>query len=481
MDRVLDDERAMIDNVRTQQRIQMRRGTTQQWTQVNPVLAAAELGVEFTPLEIMDDPGVRLKIGNGVTNWNNLPHMGMRGPRGEQGEPGIPGPQGPQGEPGTSIAVKGTVTDVSELPVDGNEPGDTFIVQPDPPNPGSLYVWDGTQWVDTGSLQGPPGQDGDDGADGDEGPPGPQGPPGLNFTPTLVVDGELWIGTLQPWEYLVSIAQAPTSWTSPIQLPEYTLPLEPGTMVGVRTTPQDPVKTIVTTDGSFIWRTGTTDTSITLQPNTNVILMWTGQGWLVVVDSVSAEQIGTIKMWPGPTIPPTWMLCVGTQLTRTQYPDLFEALGGLSSPWGLPDANTFNIPDLQNQMIIGPSSTRAVGQKGGAEDVTLTVAQMPSHNHGGATGTGTSGAMSANASHAHTYGVQFQLWVMPGAGANAVWGQQFNASNGTITSASPATSTVSLAHTHSVPALAITAQGGGASHTNMPPWCAVGLIIKATL
>ena len=45
-------------------RIQLRRGSAQEWSNVNPTLALGELGIEI-------DTG-RIKIGDGVTTWNSL-------------------------------------------------------------------------------------------------------------------------------------------------------------------------------------------------------------------------------------------------------------------------------------------------------------------------------------------------------------------------------------------------------------------------
>jgi hypothetical protein len=50
-------------------RIQLRRGTGAQWTSSNPVLSLGEPGAET-------DTG-RLKIGDGVTAWVNLPYAGI--------------------------------------------------------------------------------------------------------------------------------------------------------------------------------------------------------------------------------------------------------------------------------------------------------------------------------------------------------------------------------------------------------------------
>ena len=45
-------------------RIQLRRGSAQEWSNINPTLAIGELGIEI-------DTG-RIKIGDGVTSWNSL-------------------------------------------------------------------------------------------------------------------------------------------------------------------------------------------------------------------------------------------------------------------------------------------------------------------------------------------------------------------------------------------------------------------------
>ena len=51
--------------------IQFRRGTTALWTSSNPVLSAAEIGVDTTVGS--------LKVGDGSTSWNNLPYAGAGG------------------------------------------------------------------------------------------------------------------------------------------------------------------------------------------------------------------------------------------------------------------------------------------------------------------------------------------------------------------------------------------------------------------
>lgn len=69
----------------------------------------------------------------------------------------------------------------------------------------------------------------------------------------------------------------------------------------------------------------------------------------------SGESIpsGGIIMWSGSTVPDGWALCDGENGT----------------------------PDLRGRFVLGSSDSHAIGSVGGSEEVTLTVEQMPEHNH----------------------------------------------------------------------------------------------------
>jgi len=105
--------------------------------------------------------------------------QGATGPQGPQGTPGATGPMGPQGEQGpqgaagTGITMKGTVPTAADLPPTA-EQGDAWIVEADD----SLWIFDGTEWISGGSIQGPPGQQGPQGPQGDVGPTGATGAQG---------------------------------------------------------------------------------------------------------------------------------------------------------------------------------------------------------------------------------------------------------------------------------------------------------------
>ena len=59
----------------------------------------------------------------------------------------------------------------------------------------------------------------------------------------------------------------------------------------------------------------------------------------------------------------------------------------IGTTYGGDGQETFNLPDLQGRVPIhqgqGPGSSQnyAIGEKAGVESVTLTVQQMPIHNH----------------------------------------------------------------------------------------------------
>lgn len=98
---------------------------------------------------------------------------------------------------------------------------------------------------------------------------------------------------------------------------------------------------------------------------------------------MSEPFVGEIRMFAGNFAPRGWAFCDGQLLAVSQNDALFSLLGTI---YGGDGRTTFGLPDLRGRIPIhagtGPGlSPRRLGAKGGAEKVTLTVNQLPSHSH----------------------------------------------------------------------------------------------------
>lgn len=98
---------------------------------------------------------------------------------------------------------------------------------------------------------------------------------------------------------------------------------------------------------------------------------------------MSEPFVGEIRMFAGNFAPRGWAFCDGQLLAVSQNDALFSLLGTV---YGGDGRTTFGLPDLRGRIPVhagsGPGlSPRRLGSKGGAENVTLTVNQLPSHTH----------------------------------------------------------------------------------------------------
>ena len=93
--------------------------------------------------------------------------------------------------------------------------------------------------------------------------------------------------------------------------------------------------------------------------------------------------IAEIIMFGGNFAPRGWAFCDGQLLPISQNTALFSILG---TTYGGDGRTTFALPDLRGRTAIHPGtgpglSNRRLGESGGSETNTMTIGQMPSHNH----------------------------------------------------------------------------------------------------
>ena len=98
---------------------------------------------------------------------------------------------------------------------------------------------------------------------------------------------------------------------------------------------------------------------------------------------MSEPFVGEIRMFAGNFAPRGWAFCDGQLLAVSQNDALFSLLGTI---YGGDGRTTFGLPDMRGRIPIhagsGPGlSPRRLGAKFGTEKETLTVNQLPSHNH----------------------------------------------------------------------------------------------------
>lgn len=161
--------------------------------------------------------------------------------------------------------------------------------------------------------------------------------------------------------------------------------------------------------------------------------------FLITIEGAGAP-VGFVGFYPVNVVPTGWLICNGQAVSRTTYARLFGRIGTFH---GTGDGSTtFNVPDYQSRFLLGTGGTRATGDEGGEERVTLTTAQIPED-------------LNVDMVNPST-----ELSV-----ANQ------NVLSGGITGVSP----LDIDSDNSIPRtseVSVRVGGDGESHENMPPWAA---------
>ncbi len=205
----------------------------------------------------------------------------------------------------------------------------------------------------------------------------------------------------------------------------------PGFTIGIQ-----PSTMYFRTDKNFAWFKGGTHADSELGAGTGGTPLMAlssapaaGKGTLDVSGTITgkgAVPAGAIMMWSGAVtaVPPGWVLCDGTNDT----------------------------PDLSGRFVVGyqkDNADYAVGKTGGEAAHTLTIAEMPRHDHGEA------------GQHVHTIQATGHGWAFA-----VVQSGDTRSTDG----ANTATTNPAGTHRHNP-------EGGGQPHENRPPYYALAYIM----
>ncbi len=170
---------------------------------------------------------------------------------------------------------------------------------------------------------------------------------------------------------------------------------------------------------------------------------------------MGTPYIGEIRMVGFSFAPAGWALCNGQLMPISGNDALYNLIG---TTYGGDGVTTFALPDIQSRFPVHQGqgaglSNYVIGETGGAETVTLTSNQIPSHRHGmnglnlPATSANPSGNMVAKAA--------------PSTGGTVI-----------PTYAPASSAPVTMA------AGAIAQAGGNQPHDNVPPFQVVNFVIS---
>jgi microcystin-dependent protein len=148
-------------------------------------------------------------------------------------------------------------------------------------------------------------------------------------------------------------------------------------------------------------------------------------------------------MFAGNFQPAGWMFCEGQLLPISENETLFQLLG---TTYGGDGESTFALPDLRGRIPMHQGNGFILAETGGAEEITLTVQQIPAHSH--------------------------PLLATSGAGSNKVGSSLlFAVAQGDIY-------TTSNGNKSAMAATSVGATGGSQPHTNFQPYLCINFIIS---
>lgn len=158
---------------------------------------------------------------------------------------------------------------------------------------------------------------------------------------------------------------------------------------------------------------------------------------------MAQPYVGEIRMFAGNFAPAGWMFCEGQLLPISENETLFQLIG---TTYGGDGQSTFALPDLRGRIPLHQGNGFILAETGGAEEITLTVSQIPAHSHPllASTGPGTANTPVGNLT-AESASISLYIEDVPNANLNAQ---------------------------------AVSPVGGSQPHTNFQPYLCVNFIIS---
>ena len=158
---------------------------------------------------------------------------------------------------------------------------------------------------------------------------------------------------------------------------------------------------------------------------------------------MAQPYVGEIRMFAGNFAPAGWLFCEGQLLPISENETLFQLIG---TTYGGDGESTFGVPDLRGRIPIHQGNGFILAETGGAEEITLTVNQIPAHSH-----------------------------ALLGSAVN---GSQANPANQTLASSTVMTPYAVETPSASLAPNAVGPVGGSQPHTNFAPYLCVSFIIS---
>jgi microcystin-dependent protein len=158
---------------------------------------------------------------------------------------------------------------------------------------------------------------------------------------------------------------------------------------------------------------------------------------------MAQPYVGEVRLFAGNFAPAGWMFCEGQLLPISENETLFQLIG---TTYGGDGESTFALPDLRGRIPIHQGNGFILAETGGAEEITLTVNQIPAHSH------------------------PFLATTSPGNSANPQPNLVANSPNVQVY--------IEDVTGVNMSALAISSIGGSQPHTNFQPYLCVSFIIS---